>query len=95
MHTRAGWTMCLVLAASGLAQSSWVRRPHLPAFVDFGMASDPVRGRLVVFGGFGLNGLQGETWEWNGSSWGNRLLQVHLIEAKLLGNQHKLCQERN
>ena len=39
-----------------------------------GMAYDPVRGVTVLFGGFNGNGgtENGETWEWNGSSWTQR-----------------------
>ncbi|HWW00017.1 MAG TPA: HYR domain-containing protein [Candidatus Acidoferrum sp.] len=33
------------------------------------MAYDSVRGRVVLFGGSGVGGLLGDTWEWNGLTW--------------------------
>ena len=33
------------------------------------MAYDSARGRVVLFGGTGPNGLMADTWEWDGSSW--------------------------
>lgn len=33
------------------------------------MATDPVRRRVVLFGGEDQNGLLGDTWEWDGSQW--------------------------
>jgi hypothetical protein len=33
------------------------------------MAYDSARGRVVLFGGTGSNGLMADTWEWDGASW--------------------------
>lgn len=34
-----------------------------------GLAYDPVRERIVLFGGKGEDTIYGDTWEWNGESW--------------------------
>jgi hypothetical protein len=36
---------------------------------DAGFAFDPVRARLVLFGGRSATGALGDTWEWDGSQW--------------------------
>jgi hypothetical protein len=37
---------------------------------DHGMAFDPVRGHVLLFGGdLGNNAYDGSTWEWNGTTW--------------------------
>lgn len=33
------------------------------------MAFDPVRGRCILFGGRGTDGLLADTWEWDGEAW--------------------------
>jgi hypothetical protein len=38
-------------------------------------AWDSARGRLVVFGGLGNNLVQGDTWEWDGTTWTQRTPQ--------------------
>jgi streptogramin lyase len=41
-----------------------------PPRAAFGMAMDTQRGKAVVFGGDGINGvLLNDTWEWDGSNW--------------------------
>ncbi|MCA8970583.1 MAG: hypothetical protein KDC95_12390 [Planctomycetes bacterium] len=40
-----------------------------PARADFGMALDPVRNRVVVFGGYDGRSHLADTWEYDGSSW--------------------------
>lgn len=40
--------------------------------VDHAMALDPVRGRIVLFGGRFQNTALGDTWEWDGASWTQR-----------------------
>ena len=58
----------------------WVRRNTVtapPGRVDFGMAFDRHRGRVVLFGGmtnnaFGGSAPSGETWEYNGVNWEQR-----------------------
>ena len=37
------------------------------------MASDASRGVTVIFGGSGSAGLLGDTWEWNGARWTQRI----------------------
>ncbi|MBL8934516.1 MAG: hypothetical protein JNM69_08175 [Archangium sp.] len=36
------------------------------------MAWDPVRQRVVLFGGSGQAGVLGDTWEWDGTTWTQR-----------------------
>jgi len=36
------------------------------------MAWDPVRARVVLFGGSGASGLLDDTWEWDGNDWSQR-----------------------
>lgn len=40
-----------------------------PPLYSTAAAFDPVRGRLVTFGGFGNRGYSGDTWEWDGKKW--------------------------
>lgn len=52
--------------------SAWTQ--HAPATVPpnrsrHGMAYDPLRGRVVMFGGIGPGGLLNDTWEWDGLDW--------------------------
>jgi hypothetical protein len=39
-----------------------------PARVSGGMAADPLRERITLFGGSALNGAD-QTWEWDGTAW--------------------------
>ena len=52
--------------------SQWTMRaaPALPDRRQLcGLASDPSRGRIVLFGGQGSSLPLGDTWEWNGRGW--------------------------
>ncbi len=54
--------------------SEWTERsecgPRPPARVNPSMAFDPLRQRVVMFGGYShLTGPFGDTWEWDGSCW--------------------------
>jgi cysteine-rich repeat protein len=51
---------------------AWMQRtrPILPGPREqCGMASDPVRGRVVLFGGQGASTPLADTWEWDGARW--------------------------
>ena len=63
--------VCLLfaLARSASAQVAWRETPHLPlSRLNFALGSDPVRGRVVLFGG-GSFELTNDTWEWDGTTW--------------------------
>jgi cysteine-rich repeat protein len=52
--------------------TQWTQRtrPVLPAAREqCAIASDPVRGRVVMFGGQGASVPLGDTWEWDGARW--------------------------
>lgn len=53
------------------------------------IASDPVRGRIVLWGGVGPNGSFDDTWEWDGAAW---LLQNPLHRPPV-GNNHSMAFE--
>jgi len=42
---------------------------HPTARSNHAMASDILRGRIVLFGGSSATGIEGDTWEWNGTDW--------------------------
>lgn len=46
------------------------------------MVYDSARGVTVLFGGYNFNGIQSDTWEWNGATWTQRLPQ-HTPPARL------------
>jgi hypothetical protein len=39
------------------------------------MAYDSARGVIVLFGGLNSSGYNGETWEWNGTAWTQRIVR--------------------
>lgn len=57
------------LSSSGWTQRSPATAP--PARYGHDLAYDPVRQRIVLFGGFQSSTLPrlGDTWEWNGTTW--------------------------
>ncbi len=57
-------------AAPARAQVDWERKIVLPPLTGHAMATDTVRGRVVLFGG-GYSGSAAidDTWEWDGSTW--------------------------
>lgn len=72
---RSALVLCtLFIAPSAAAQPAlqWARKPVQTVTVDFGMAYDGARERLVLFGGTDGAVVRDETWEWDGSSWGLR-----------------------
>lgn len=65
---------------------SWTRRmPSVspPGRVNAGMAYDPVRQRVVLFGGEGSGSLS-DTWEWNGTMWTQRSVTGPAIASTAL-----------
>jgi hypothetical protein len=54
-----------------MAALLWVQKqdigPASRAYHD--VAFDPLRGRLVLFGGVGDGNVTGDTWEWDGRFW--------------------------
>jgi hypothetical protein len=63
-----------------VSQSGLAARDHID------LTYDPLRGRLVLFGGFdGVGTIYGDTWEWDGETWtqaastGPPLRAAHLI----------------
>jgi cysteine-rich repeat protein len=40
--------------------------------IDAGIAYDPIRKRVVLFGGFAAQDVDRETWEWDGHAWSRR-----------------------
>jgi len=59
-------------AQAGTPPLTWVARsPMSSPSGRFGvaMAADTVTGQVVLFGGFGSGGVDGDTWTWNGSTW--------------------------
>ncbi|MGE3172536.1 MAG: kelch repeat-containing protein [Planctomycetota bacterium] len=61
----------LLLVTAATAQTRWDRMPLPGPRTDAAAAFDPIRGRLVVFGGRGfLYGSEtNDTWEWDGAQW--------------------------
>ncbi|MEM7203482.1 MAG: kelch repeat-containing protein [Planctomycetota bacterium] len=59
------------MAAGALpAQVTWERVPTLGQRLSVGLAEDPDRGRIVLFGGQDAAGADlGDTWEWDGTRW--------------------------
>ncbi len=50
--------------------SNWTQRSGgPPGRFDAATAYDPLRQRVVMFGGSDFGGLLGDTWEWNGTNW--------------------------
>lgn len=59
------------LSASGWTQLTPLTSP--PARYGHDMAYDPVRQRVILFGGFPTGGTRlGDTWEWDGTTWVQR-----------------------
>jgi hypothetical protein len=59
--------------------SAWRRAApsgSVPPRVGFGLAEDPARSTLVLFGGWAPSGPLGDTWTWNAATW-TRLQPVH------------------
>jgi hypothetical protein len=58
-----------------LVGAQWVKQVvevAPPARLDTAMAHDPLRGRLVLFGGTPGGGQLADTWEWDGTGWTQR-----------------------
>ena len=58
--------------ATGAAQTAWTRVTPSPAPAprsDVAMVFDPVRGQLVLSGGWNGRADLADTWEWDGASW--------------------------
>lgn len=52
--------------------SSWQQRTpanHPTARAGHSLAYDPIRDRIVLFGGADANGARTDTWEWDGNNW--------------------------
>jgi hypothetical protein len=63
--------VCVVLVALATTLGASAQQPAngpRPLY-STAAAFDPVRGRLVVFGGYGNGGYSGDTWEWDGARW--------------------------
>lgn len=55
------------------------------------IATDPVRGRIVLWGGVGPNGSFDDTWEWDGVAW----LQQNPVHRPPAGNELSMAFEPN
>ena len=65
------------LTANLLAQTEWVRwQGSLEPRTGYAMAYDPIRDRVVLFGGEGEPSNRGDTWEWDGVDW-RRMSPTH------------------
>ena len=67
--------VCSLLASPVAAQTLWTQRTVAVApspRMDAAMAFDSGRGRVVLFGGWVLNNVSSETWEWDGTAWTKR-----------------------
>ena len=62
-----------VLVDPTLATATWEQKqqatPTPSARVGHAMAYDPVRKRVVLFGGSDASGRRNDTWEWDGKTW--------------------------
>ena len=59
-----------LLVSTSLAQTAtWQIDSNLDARWSHVMAWDPVRERVLLFGGGGGPGVAGDTWTWNGAVW--------------------------
>jgi hypothetical protein len=62
----------VLVAVEARGQSTWTqRRPSVAPASRWGhaMAYDAVRQRVVLFGGYGIQGVLNDTWEWDGNVW--------------------------
>ena len=60
---------CLFASNAG-AQDSWVERITTPEARSYmALAEDPIRDRIVLFGGRTPSSNLGDTWEWDGDGW--------------------------
>lgn len=59
------WLVATTVAASSVVAQSPEPRPAYSRAAAY----DPVRQRLVLFGGFSRGGYNNETWAWDGRSW--------------------------
>jgi cysteine-rich repeat protein len=62
-----------ILEWDGTTWSVRAPDPLPPARTGATVASDPLRGRMVLFGGLDELVVHGDTWEWDGASWTERL----------------------
>lgn len=80
MHRLPRVCSLLLLAATTTAQVVWVPVPTTtqpPARRAASMAFDPLRARLVLFGGDDGLGTFVDTWEWDGGTWTQRFPLHH------------------
>jgi hypothetical protein len=83
----------LSFAPNGIGQQTWrwdgslweflLPNQELPDRTDFALAWNPLRQRVLAFGGLGLN----ETWEWDGATWA----QLHPAVEPECGHQPSLA----
>lgn len=71
MRLRIGLSLLACVAAVSVSALESQAPPATGprALYSVAAAFDPVRGRLVVFGGYGQGGYSGDTWEWDGATW--------------------------
>ena len=66
----AGAVLVFLLAGSQAgAQATWRPLPELSTRSKHRMTYDPVRDRVVLFGGKRNEANLGDTWEWDGRRW--------------------------